>query len=430
MLSAIFFAVAASLFAHARAPECNYSGSWNTVDEFQLSTGYNSEANGLAESRRGIFAAGAARSGADASSAHWIVRKSIDGGSTWSTVDTFKYSSRNSTAHSVAIDPRTNHVYVAGSGLDEDFDHHWIVRKSVDGGRSWKTVQDFKGDDGYASAQSVAIDSRGAIYVTGAVNAGKPGASRWITQRSADGGASWKIVDEVVAPKSASGAAVVTTDSGRVYVGGHIIDAKSTTWTVRSSPDGISQWRTVDQFQLRGGRVSQVLGGAFQGSVAAGGRVAFVGFAKNSNSKTRWIVRKARANQPTRWWTADEYVSDRSRSETSAAAADFAPNGRLFVTGKIDVGGEYDLMHVRLGAANSDAVQGSPRLETEDATAGRAVLVLKNGDALIAGRVARGQERWIVRKLNCSGDADLKIVTSPPPEPKRKPAATRRYRSR
>jgi hypothetical protein len=67
---------------------------------------------------------GGGKKGADQ---QWYVRRSLNGGVTWSTVDTYLGGS----ARGIGADGAGN-VYVVGSNAG-----HWIVRRSNNGGGSW-----------------------------------------------------------------------------------------------------------------------------------------------------------------------------------------------------------------------------------------------------------------------------------------------------
>src|SRR5439155_17629554 len=64
---------------------------------------------------------------------YWYVRRSLDGGATWSTVDAYA----GGQAKGIGADAPGN-IYAVGANGS-----HWIVRKSTNGGASWATVDDF-----------------------------------------------------------------------------------------------------------------------------------------------------------------------------------------------------------------------------------------------------------------------------------------------
>ena len=116
--------------------------SWKTVNSFQYVATKVSKPSAVRIHPNGdIFIAG---EGADASSYHWIVRKSTNQGTTWSTSDNYQKisTSTSSWARDIAFDTNGN-IYVVGLGRDGTVGH-WIVRKSTDGGKTWETVDDYR----------------------------------------------------------------------------------------------------------------------------------------------------------------------------------------------------------------------------------------------------------------------------------------------
>jgi len=111
---------------------------WNTIDTFASS----SAADLALDSSNNIFVVGTDQTS-------WFVRKSTDDGANWSTVDKFQFSTTEkaccspaSVAQSIIIDLSDN-VYVSGYAQESSGKGHWLVRKSTDGGKSWTTVDDY-----------------------------------------------------------------------------------------------------------------------------------------------------------------------------------------------------------------------------------------------------------------------------------------------
>jgi len=99
------------------------------------------EVNGLlVHPRAGIFAVGQTKivvNGALTTARG--VRRSTDGGATWSTIESFQLQrGLYAVAQIIAADVAGN-IYVAGSGnvtIKGKTTRHWLVRKSSDGGNS------------------------------------------------------------------------------------------------------------------------------------------------------------------------------------------------------------------------------------------------------------------------------------------------------
>src|SRR5207247_8576323 len=95
----------------------------------------------------------------------WSIRKGI-GGTSFSTVDTFQPSA--SLASAVFTHP-TAGLFAAGYGTltaKNRSSQAWIVRRSWDGGATWSTVDIYQSSSGYAAdAYEIGADAHGNIYV-------------------------------------------------------------------------------------------------------------------------------------------------------------------------------------------------------------------------------------------------------------------------
>jgi hypothetical protein len=95
-------------------------------------------------------------------SSHWIVRKSTNGGNSWTTVDDYQLVADNSSsARCVATDANGNLV-VAGSGAGK-----WVVRKSAGGTGPWTTVDVFQNGGSVTTPNAIAADAFGNVFVGG-----------------------------------------------------------------------------------------------------------------------------------------------------------------------------------------------------------------------------------------------------------------------
>ena len=215
--------------------------SFSTVDTF--STTGPSQAQGIyAHPTAGIFAVGSATIPGTKSfwyTTAWVVRRSTDAGSTWSTVDTFQLqSSAEAAAQGVGADALGN-LYVvgrarvpSGKGAKATFYNHWIVRKSANGGSSWSTVDTYQlSASGNSQATSFVADSKGNLYVAGRYNTTDWGPNSWIVRENPGGTGSWSTVDnyQYVSAGDAQPFAMAANASGNVFVGG----AGSNRWLVR-----------------------------------------------------------------------------------------------------------------------------------------------------------------------------------------------------
>ena len=165
----------------------------------------------------GIFAVGQL-------GASWGVRRSTDGGATWSTIESFQLQSGlSSVAQAVGADNAGN-IYVAGSGnvtTKGKTSRHWLIRKSSDGGNSWSTFDDFLSSGSNAEARRVALTSNGDLYVAGYMD------GQNILRKRAAGTATWTTVD--VYPFEARG--IAANASGNLFLGG--MNASTGHWMIK-----------------------------------------------------------------------------------------------------------------------------------------------------------------------------------------------------
>lgn len=137
--------------------------TWSNVDTFQLASSKSAVAMGVIANTFGIYVVGSAYNVTQGiTSSHWIVRKSTNGGSSWVTVDDYQVVANNSTqACCIASDPNGN-LFVAGSGAGK-----WIVRKSAGGTGPWTTVDVFQNGSAATIPNAIAADSFGNVFVGG-----------------------------------------------------------------------------------------------------------------------------------------------------------------------------------------------------------------------------------------------------------------------
>ena len=172
---------------------------------------------------------------------HWIVRKEtvsqlLAGQDAFKTVDDYAIGTNQNRAYGVtniATGPAAG-LYVVGTG-----NGGWIVRKSTNAGSTWTTVDDVA----YSGAYGVTGDASGNIYVVGSGNQEK-----WLVRKSSDGGTSWSTVDNLQTPEASDAYAVGIDPAGNVYVAGRVFSNQETTvdGIVRELPAGGSSWSTVD----------------------------------------------------------------------------------------------------------------------------------------------------------------------------------------
>jgi hypothetical protein len=197
------------------------------VDSFSA-YGYGIAEAVFAHPTAGIFAVGAAYAPDihNRATSSWIVRRSQNGGATWATVDTYRLASLNfAIANGIGADSQGN-LYVVGHAnapYGQSGYAHWIVRKSADGGNSWSTVDDFQpAATTPAIATSFAGDANGNLFVAGYTGT----THEWLVRENLAGTSTWTTVDQ---PGLGWALTICADALGHVFVGGN----EGTHWVVR-----------------------------------------------------------------------------------------------------------------------------------------------------------------------------------------------------
>lgn len=363
---------------------CAPVSQWRTVDIYRGEMGRRGAPipAGAAASGGAIYIVGNAGGGVE----NWVVRRSLDRGETWQTVDRFIKPGREySAASAVTVDSRNGDVYVAGvGGIRFGKLHGWVVRKSTDRGATWTTVDDVTTG---AVARKIEIDGAGAIYVLGTARSGS------VLRRSTDAGSTW---EEISLPAGISRAtAMAVAPSGRVFIAG----AGRGSWSVYSSADGRGSWERVDHAAFDGGT-----GRVYAGTVTPAGKVLFTGTVIERDSE-RWVLRQAAVERPNDWSEVDGVLPN-GRGMALASPAD----GRVYVAGRTPGPyGQHYAYSTRLldekdnRIVFSDSILQDPEfLEDGYSFPQSAAVATSEGDIITAGYLNTDEGSvWVVRKLSC-----------------------------
>jgi hypothetical protein len=143
-------------------------------------------------------------------------------------------------------------IFVGGRAAIQRSGFLWVVRRSRDGGTTWSTIDQFPSAD--IGPMDLAISpTDGSIYVVGRIYetlTRKTGQYVSLVRRgvtTSTGGIAWTNVDRAIAnPNSVSLRAVTVDGYGRVFAAGH--DYNNYGWLVRASIDGVAPYVTTDVF--------------------------------------------------------------------------------------------------------------------------------------------------------------------------------------
>ena len=180
----------------------------------------------------------------------------------------------------------TRGIFVAGYNGGRR-GYQWVVRRSLNGGAAWSTVDTL--DSGNAGASGMGADASGNIYVVGLTTRVDGSSRKWVV-RKGTGGSRWATVDSVAGLGSPTGFAA--DSHGNLFVVGIGGNSLGPVWLVRENPGGTGAWQTVDAFQAPPGNFFEATAVAADKS----GHVFVAGWAYEdpipASAVAHWIVRR------------------------------------------------------------------------------------------------------------------------------------------
>ncbi len=186
------------------------AGTWNNVDAFNLSASSTEErATSFAKGLDGtLYVGGFAKDGA----ASALLRRSSDNGATWTTIDNFQVTPGKDTYGGLVYVTPTGTIFFGAAGIDATGTPHWIIRRSLNNGTSWSIVDDFTGPlitSAYSSPHSLHMDAFGNLYATAFGDA---------IRMSFDGGTTWTMVSTATSNTHFQG--LGSDSSGNIFSSG------------------------------------------------------------------------------------------------------------------------------------------------------------------------------------------------------------------
>ncbi len=218
----------------------------------------------------------------------------------WGTVDSITGGTDGS-AQDIAIDG-TGRIFAVGYTTDANFNSTWTVRLSFNNGASWHTALTYQLPGGVdSSAEGVAIDSVGRVYVAGSA-ADANGVYHWIVFESTDGLSWTRVFDfNAFAGHDSLPGTVAVDGSDNIYVAGEAYDTNDIGgWLTMVSPDRGVTWSRSDNYHLTPGQES-----APTQLCRVGGAIVAVGYGIDANVASHWIVRRTTGAG---WSTVDDYA--------------------------------------------------------------------------------------------------------------------------
>ncbi len=260
-----------------------------------------------------------------AGNAGWVVRKSGDAGSTWTTIDNYQSTGGSSAASAIAISPINGEMYTVGNSSIGG-NYNFFIRKSSDKGTTWKDAKSYLGGAAMAYALAVAVHpTRGYAVASGFTYDGST--FRWATLISRDGGGAWEVVDRYqYGGTHAIAHNIYIKEPNTIFVVG--TDSGATTWVIRKSVDGGLNWQTIYQHQYVSGQAAN----AYDITGDTQGNLYTIGGAKDEAGERRWQTHVS-TDDGNNWTLIDDYVyTEHKHSRGKSITVD--PFGNLYAAGR------------------------------------------------------------------------------------------------
>ena len=339
----------AGYFAGVIRTSTDYGATWTTLDAYLdpnpywVQATYRAFGSGADGS---LFVGGELWDGGTSNTGTktWIVRQSGDGGATWATVDAFyQGATAKPSCTDVKVNPYTGDVFAVGAGnTGSTTGFLWAVRKRAAGSASFTTV-DLVGAPPINEARAVGFHPTAGVFVVGHMGDGTRDV--WAVRRSLNGGATWTTVDtfQDSANTYSEARGITVSPSGTIYVCGHAgqvqrVKNKTTTvnnWVVRRSLDGGTTWSVVDRFGAEPITSGPGIATATAVTLAPSGSVFVTGYSPNPR---RLLVRKGTtaANGSISWVSSDDFqLVSGQNSSSQAIASDLY--GNIFTAGSATI---------------------------------------------------------------------------------------------
>jgi hypothetical protein len=371
-----------------------FGETWQIVDDYQYVVGREAYARGLAQDPAGnLFAAGNARDALQVW--HAVAMKSSDHGFTWATVDDYINPAAGTNSgpgyDAGMTSDSAGNLYAAGYDYVVAGNSRWFVRRSIDAGLTWTTVDSFTLGGAQAMPTALATDLAGNLYVVGTANSAAPVTNYTVVRKGiplSDGTMAWSTVDKIpvssfVIGSTAGSSLLVCHPSAGIFIAGHSFVSAGknagqvSQWVVRRSANGGLSWATVDAYQLD---ATQAAAAGAVGLDAIGNLYAVGGASqqiKGNQNVLHWIVRKS-TNGGASWLTVDDFQAGSSASNFAADSA-----GNLFVIDSVGT-----------TRKNAGGTGGWVTVANRTSGSTKALLGDSLGNLFSAGQAYNGSAQW------------------------------------
>ncbi len=167
----------------------NQGGSWSFLASYQLSGGADTQSKAIAvDSSGNLFWL---LSASDSTSLHWLLRTSTDSGNSWTTLDDYQQSSGEDSEPFDVVTISGGKLVAVGKATSSGSES-WIVRTSTNSGGSWSTTTYQLSPSFSAEAHTALVTENGKLIVAGQANDGTD--EHWIVRTSNDFNVTWSTV--------------------------------------------------------------------------------------------------------------------------------------------------------------------------------------------------------------------------------------------
>lgn len=217
------------------------------VDSYELKTGEQCGPNNVFFVGSNTFVIGRCLEDGDNFA---IIRKSSDGGKSWETVEKFQAmkKSDHDVYQSFAVTKKA--IFLTTRSATEQ-GRQGLVRRSLDDGNTFETVDTYQHDGLFTQTYAVvATDDNTLITLSQFLKGDDSGL---VIRKSTDGGNTWataSIIEE--AGKFFRPFRLLKTSKGKIFITGFLVAEKVNYGMLLSSDNGGASWKTSEMFKPQG----------------------------------------------------------------------------------------------------------------------------------------------------------------------------------
>ena len=316
-------------------------------------------------------------------------------------------------AMSVAVDPETGSVFVAGRRqVSSSLSQFFVVKFAADGREQWREVVEGNADIGLrAGAVAVAVDSAGFVFVAGTIGNSESAADFVVMKidgRSAAKRVLWtRVVDGLGFDDSVN--AVALTPDGGIAIAGLVSVASGAHkfYLMKFAADGLNAWPAP---QILTGTAPGGLNAATAVGTLPNGDVAVTGYLTNAESNADLVVGRFDGTTGQGQWfvTVNDSLVN---GQDIGSALSVAPNGDIVAGGTIQPAGFHGSDFAVFRFTGAGQLRWRSVVDRGFFDALRSLAVAPNGDVIASGTLepasgsalssffvisldAAGRERW------------------------------------